>query len=205
MPRIYHFTHRDNLNLILAAQGLCCDSGIGQDRYSNVGNRDIKSRRFRCNVPVAPFGVVADYVPFYFAVRSPMLFAIHRGNVPSCAYGQDQVVYLICNTEDVVGNLQCCFSDRNAAKNIASFYNDMNQMNGVIDWPLMQAHYWANTEDDTERRERRMAEFLIHKFVPISFVRGIGTYDQPNRDYIDHTLRENGVSIPTAVKREWYF
>ncbi|MGH3802502.1 MAG: DarT ssDNA thymidine ADP-ribosyltransferase family protein [Pseudonocardiaceae bacterium] len=32
-----------------------------------VGNRGIKKRRRRRAVPVGPRGVVADYVPFYFA------------------------------------------------------------------------------------------------------------------------------------------
>ena len=37
-------------------------------------------------VPIGPGGAVSDYVLFYFAPRSPMMYAIHRGNVPT--YGE---------------------------------------------------------------------------------------------------------------------
>ncbi|WP_390501803.1 DarT ssDNA thymidine ADP-ribosyltransferase family protein [Nocardia farcinica] len=30
-------------------------------------------------MPVDPYGTLADYTPFYFAARSPMLFAIQWG------------------------------------------------------------------------------------------------------------------------------
>jgi len=46
-------------------------------------------------VPLAPYGCVADYVPFYFAPRSPMLYKLHKGGVPNYTGGQDPLVYLV--------------------------------------------------------------------------------------------------------------
>lgn len=68
--RIFHFTHIDNLASIIAT-GLGCDSHACPS--VDVGNHDIKQRRAERKVPVPPGGVVADYVPFYFAPRSPMI------------------------------------------------------------------------------------------------------------------------------------
>ena len=45
---------------------------------TEVGQPDIKLKRRHRVVPIDPGGVVADYVPFYFAARSPMLGSIHQ-------------------------------------------------------------------------------------------------------------------------------
>lgn len=86
MTPIYHITHIKNLAVILREDGLVCDaeaerSGLCQQ---SLAYETIKDRRKRRRVetlngqPVAAGGVLADYVPFYFTNRSPMLGAIHR-------------------------------------------------------------------------------------------------------------------------------
>ncbi|MEI6622203.1 MAG: DarT ssDNA thymidine ADP-ribosyltransferase family protein [Actinomycetes bacterium] len=69
---VMHFTHVDHLRTI-AARGLLADELAQAEGLLSVdvGNREIKSRRRRRQVRVQPGGVVADYVPFYFAPRSP--------------------------------------------------------------------------------------------------------------------------------------
>jgi len=71
--RIMHFTHVDNLPGILAAGCLLADSLVDHSSELQVeaADLDIKAVRRRTRVPLAPHGCVADYVPFYFAPRSP--------------------------------------------------------------------------------------------------------------------------------------
>jgi len=71
---------------------------------------------------VGPRGVVADYLPFYFAPRSPMLYAIARDNVPEYTGGVDPLVYLV-TTADRLGQLRLpmLFIDRNAVLATAHF------------------------------------------------------------------------------------
>ena len=80
--RVFHFTHIDNLSTIVR-EGLHCDSTVKGSGLlqQEVSNQDIKSMRRAREVPIPPGGVVADYVPFYFAPRSPMMYAIHMRNV----------------------------------------------------------------------------------------------------------------------------
>jgi len=81
-----HFTDVVHLTTILAEGLLCANDASGSLLTKEAGNLDIKAaRRFR-QVDIEPYGVVADYVPFYFAPRSPMMFAISHGRVPH--YGQ---------------------------------------------------------------------------------------------------------------------
>ena len=96
MPRpvhtpFYHFTPIHHLVSIIE-RGLRCDGTAAGLLAVEVGNRGIKERRRRRAVPVGGRGVVADYVPFYFAPRSPMLYAIAMGNVPEYTGGTDPLV-----------------------------------------------------------------------------------------------------------------
>ena len=43
-----------------------------------IGMRHIKERRARKIVPIVPGETLADFVPFYFAPRSPMLYAMSK-------------------------------------------------------------------------------------------------------------------------------
>jgi hypothetical protein len=103
MTAIYHITHVDNLAGMVGS-GVCCDSDCQSGKVSavNSGHRHIKERRAKVAVPCGPGGVVADYAPFYFAPRSPMLYAIHRGNVDGADHGQAEMVHLVATCEDVL-------------------------------------------------------------------------------------------------------
>jgi hypothetical protein len=45
-----------------------------------------------------------------------------------------------------------------------------SDLDALVDWELMRATYWADTDDDPDRKERRTAECLVHRAVPwVSF------------------------------------
>ena len=93
MTAIYHITHVGNLPSVLACGGLYCDADREKrcpDAVS-IAHAHIKDRRARKGVPVAARGALCDYVPFYFANRSPMLYAIHTGSVQGYTGGQASV------------------------------------------------------------------------------------------------------------------
>ncbi|MDP4013925.1 MAG: DUF4433 domain-containing protein [Candidatus Nanopelagicales bacterium] len=102
-----------------------------------IGHAHIKQRRLHTLVPVAPFGVVADYVPFYFAPRSPMLFAIHRNQVAGHRGGQEPIVYLVVSLEELLPVASVVFTDRNASLAIAQFSSDSRAATSLVDWDLM--------------------------------------------------------------------
>ena len=125
-----HFTHVDHL-VAVAQHGLLSDTVARACGLltNEVGNREIKERRRRRVVPIAPGGVVADYVPFYFAPRSPMMYSIHRGNVPEYPDGIEPLVYLVTTIERLfVLGCAVLTTDRNAVLGYAEFHRGLDSL-----------------------------------------------------------------------------
>lgn len=205
---LFHFTHVDNL-LSVVSSGLNCDSAVLSTGTSfvEVGNRDIKERRRNRAVPISPGGVVADYVPFYFAARSPMLYAIRMGNVPTFNGGQDEVLYLVTSIERVAEHgLSFVYTDRNAALAFTEYSNDLDVIDSIVDWPLMEGRWFNNTSEDPDRKERRMAEFLVHGLVPWGAILGIAASTEARTGQVSALLASVGIdSLPVRTRAEWYF
>ncbi|MGD9125394.1 MAG: DUF4433 domain-containing protein, partial [Desulfarculaceae bacterium] len=100
---VYHITHIRNLSGIIQKGGLLSDSILNTKnlKFTGIAYDHIKRRRLECLVTVPPGGTVGDYVPFYFAPRSPMLYTIHRGNVENYHDGQEKIIYLVAETNQV--------------------------------------------------------------------------------------------------------
>ncbi|MER7004640.1 DUF4433 domain-containing protein [Dactylosporangium sp. NPDC000555] len=204
---IMHFTHVSHLTAIAAA-GLLSDSAAqGASSFKvEVGNTGIKEQRRRRVVPVAPGGVVADYAPFYFAPRSPMMFAIFKGRVPTYQGTCDELVYLVSKVQRMIDlGLTTVFTDRNAALQVARFSTDVSELASMIDWPLMRATYWNNTEAEPDRRERRMAECLVHGGVPWSAFSAVVTRNEACAQQATAALTAAGATTHVYVRPTWYF
>lgn len=78
---IVHFTPVDNLPGALQRGCLIADSVVQSLSIDirECGDVAIKQRRRTMPVHVNPLGCVGDYVPFYFAPRSPIMYKIWRG------------------------------------------------------------------------------------------------------------------------------
>lgn len=153
MTAIYHITHVENLPPIIQQGGLFCPVSLNELNLShlNIAYQSIQARRALKKVPILPFGVLHDYVPFYFAPRSPMLYTINRGNVEGHKGGQTPIIHLVTSAEVVADEkLPFVFTDGHAIIAISNFYNDLGNLN-EIDWGLMKAKYWNDTDEDGDR------------------------------------------------------
>lgn len=204
LPAIYHFTDISNLPEILAAGELRCHRLASTQ--TDIGAPSVKDLRTKRRVPCGPGGMVCDYAPFYYASRSPMLFSIKSGNVPGVDPDQRLLVYLVSSAEAAyAAGLRCVFSDGNAATAFTAFQDDPDLLDEFVDWPLMRARYWNNTADDPDRRRRRMAEFLVHRGLPLELMTEVGVYDQTAKAQVIELMREAGVAIKVAIRGSWYF
>ncbi|MFC4354217.1 DUF4433 domain-containing protein [Chryseomicrobium palamuruense] len=199
---LYHITHITNLQSIIEQGALMSHARIRLNTlsYKDVANQDVQSRRNRTRIPVGTGGNLHDYVPFYFAPRSPMLYVLYMQQIP-----QDDLVYLMTNTEVV--QRQCpnfVFTDAHAIRRLTNFFTDLEDLNR-IDWGTMRATVWTDTDEDPNRKARRQAEFLVHNDVPLSACIGFAVYSVETKQKVEAMLKEAGLSLPVAGRRQFYF
>jgi ssDNA thymidine ADP-ribosyltransferase DarT-like protein len=213
MPRpqptgVLHFTRVEHLADIIE-HGLLPDNHAQAEGLLTVeiGHTDIKERRRRREVPLGPGGSVADYVPFYFAPRSPMMFAIHCGNVPTYREGCGRLMYLVSSLERLAdAGLTLLLTDRNAVLQFATFIDFAEDVpDDFIDWELMRARIWRNTPDAPDRMERRMAECLVHPLVPWDAIEAVGVASESVAEEARNVLARVGDTTQVLVRPQWYF
>jgi len=202
--KIFRITHIDNLQLIIDNGLVCPNSQNANVNFRHIGYQQLIAQRGSTEVPVDPRGVLNDYVPFYFAPKSPMLYSINLGNTEY--HGpQHKILYLVSNI-GLINNAHrpFVFTDAHAHAFISNFYNNIANL-VAIDWQLMNAVYWNNTENDPTRMQRRMAEFLVYQFVPVSCILEIVAMNPLVKREVEEILNRNQMNIPVNVNQYWYF
>ncbi len=208
MTYIYHITHVNNLPLILSSGGLIAKNRLRQQqiKHLDIAYENIQDRRSRTPVPCGAGGVLHDYVPFYFAPRSPMLCAIHNGRVPGYSQGQNPVIHLVAEAEALEAeNIAFAFTDGHAVISYIEFYDDLAALELVIDWDLMKSRYWFDNPEDPNRKCRRQAEFLAHQFCPWRLITKIGVRDSIIKSQVEKTLDNLKYKPTIEVYADWYY
>jgi hypothetical protein len=203
---LYHITDYNNLESILIQGGLASNSVVKEKgvKYENIANTNIQGRRLTKAVPVLPYGCLHDYVPFYFAPKSPMLYAIHKGQVESYEKGQEHIIYLVCRTDKIVSaQLDYVFTDGHAIIGFTGFYNDLKDFN-KIDWDVMGSQLWFDTEEDPDRKRPRQAEFLVHNYVPLDLFLGFAVKNEVMKRKVEEVLDQYNCDKLVAI-RNWYY
>jgi hypothetical protein len=204
---IYHITHKGNLRGIVASGALIAQSQIQSEAidYCNIAHGNIQDRRAQTEVPCGPGGCLHDYVPFYFAARSPMLYAIHKGNVEGCAAEQSDIVYLVTIAQRIdAEGVPFTFTDGHGVMAMSEFFDDLRDLDAV-DWDIMTARYWMDTPDDPDRKRRRQAEFLVYKSLPWSLIDEICVMNDNTQREVRSTLRDAPYQPPVNIRRAWYY
>lgn len=208
LTAIYHITHARNLAGIAGRGGLCCDRIRIAEGITNVNiaHAGIKQWRMARAVKAGPGGVIADYVPFYFAPRSPMLYSINGGYVAGYTEGQRLVVHLVSSAEAVkAAGLRFAFTDGHAPMAVSRHFDDLAHLDEV-DWSVMPLTFWNDTQDDPDRKRRRQAEFLVHGRCPWELIHEVGVMDAKIAEAVEGLLERMGGHRPSVkVHRDWYY
>ncbi|KMY02233.1 hypothetical protein V476_14190 [Pseudomonas syringae KCTC 12500] len=201
---IWRIVHRDNLPWILDNGLHCASSDVQAPQYVNIGNVDLINKRRNRDVPIAPAGVLSDYVPFYFTPFSVMMKNIHSGwSVQQRS--NDEIVILVSSLPLVEQlGLAFVFTNAHAYPDWTDYYSELASLD-QIDWPIIQRRDFKRDPDDPRKMERYQAEALIHHHLPITGLLGIMCYDDATKERIEQDVAARGLTLPVHARPGWYF
>lgn len=216
--RLFHITAIGNLREICHEGALLSKNGsaVAGVTYQNIAHGGAQGARAAKVLSNPPGGTVHDYVPFYFAPRSPMLSAIHNGKVASCTLRQQDVVHFETTVDRVTAKGEpFMFFDRNATLAYSKSYTDLAQLDQVA-WDLLTeppqldgfCKYFQNRHQEeryVDRMERRMAEFLVRDRVSLAQFTRVGVCNAERAREVTAILKQEGIPLPVVVMTDWYF
>jgi hypothetical protein len=204
---VYHITHVSNLGSIvrsgqLSCENACATAGIEPVSIAYAG---IKARRARTEVTVARGGTLADYVPFYYAPRSPMLYANHYyGGVAGAPGGQAGIVHLVSSVEALAEAGKFVVTDGKPTEAVTVQYGDLDGLESV-DWAVMPLKMWNDTDEAGDRKRRRQAEFLVHARAPINAFCTVGVLDSKTAEETVAALAVLPDPPTVRIRPDWYY
>lgn len=198
---IFRMTHIKNIPHILE-NGITHKKSINANsNYVAIGNtnlinmRDIKKvnitngERFQLFEEI----VLGNFIPFYFDVRMPMLFAIQHGNGVEKVTPKTDIVYLVCSVKDIVdSDVIFYFSDGHAIAAYTSFYNKskIKELENIIDWNAVKSDYWGG-EENNEIKRKKEAEFLVADEIKTKKICYFICYDETSKQRLMNFGVEN--------------
>ena len=70
---------------------------------------------------------------------------------------------------------------------------------------VMRTRYWADTQEDGDRKRRREAEFLVHDVLPWRLIQEIGVCTPAVRKQVQASLEDSNHQPRVLLHRDWYY
>lgn len=202
---IFRITHINNVPWLLG-NGLYCKNGAKLDpEFVAIGNQEIIDKRDSRTVPIAPWGTLADYIPFYFTPFSMVMYKIKTGHGGITLRRNAEVVILVSSLRGLVENgVSAIYTDRHAYLKAANFFSSLEDLD-KIDWPLLRRRDFRRDVDDPEKTDRYQAEALIFRHMPAPCLAGIVCHGETEQRTVEQNTEEAGVSLKVIARPDWYF
>lgn len=203
---IYRIIHIENLEYILSKKKLTCPvHSSANPNYIGIGDNSLKRSRRDKLIEIEPNGTFSDYVAFYFGYRTPMLYNIKNGFLDVPQRPQEDIVYIVSSVEKITElGLDYVFFDGHGYHNFSQVFNNVKHLE-KIDWDIVNASSWHDTESDPDRKRRKQAEFLIKNEVDLNGVLGIATYNDRALRKVKGLLEKYSVDIKIVAMPKWYY
>lgn len=177
--------------------------------YISIGSRDVISRRDNRVVDCYPDSVVNDFVPFYFSVRTPMLFNIVTGRGAN-EYDQKKIIYLCCKfSELATDDFQWCYTNGNASSAISKFYRKVQNIDTKVDWHSVKTNDFrdANADGDEDRIRKKHSEFLVKDHVPVAYIKQIVVINNERKLEVEKLVEKHNrkIAVKISPTNQFYF
>lgn len=209
-PKIYHILHVDRLPSVIADGFLYSDAIINRRDIGGtvIGMDEIKRRRLEILTLASHPGLhVGECVPFYFCLRSIMLFLIYKRNHANLTYtgGQGPIVHLKFDLQEVAAwadqqSKRWAITKGNAG---SRYFEDSSSLEYLdeLNWDAIEARQWSQSSI----RENKQSEFLVEAQVAWHLVEGIGVQNQETRERVEASLTSSRHRPPVEIQSTWYY
>src|SRR4051812_22582885 len=123
--------------------------------------------------------MLAEYTPFYFDYRTPMLYVVQKGFNHVRSTVAEKIIYCVSSVQQIVSyNLDFVFTDGHAVNSLNTLYypSDIKNLNTCIDKNAIDTKYW-NDKNDLDLKRRMEAEFLVMGDFPFKAIIGFVVYN----------------------------
>lgn len=199
--------HIENVDYILNHGLYTRDSPLFDPNYINIGDSNLIIQRHDYPVPIAGYGNLGDFIPFYFAGHTPMLLNIKTGYRGITKRSQTDIVFLKIKVDDIVQNCQSwLFTDGHAKDRMSEFFTDLRHLDD-LDWDVIQDQYWRNTENDWDRQRRKQAEFMVRNHVPVACIESIIVRNSACEQIINRAITnfKSPISVVVDTTNKYYY
>ena len=202
---IFRIVHVANVPWILD-HGLHCRNAPEQyPDYVNIGNADLIDKRSHRQVPVAPGGVLSDYVPFYFTPYSIMMLNIKTGYGGIARRENRDIVIFVSSIHRLRDlGLRFVCTNQHAYPVDTEFYHRTEDLD-KIDWPLLQSRNFKTSDADPGKQVRYQAETLVHRQVPLEALIGLGCHDGQVQERLQSMVDARRLALTIRTTPNWYF
>ena len=207
----YHFTHVDNIATIFKSGELRAD--IDAKPKNNSLDQTIKAKRRTEKIKIAPYGLLGDYVPFYFAPRSPALLQLASGDRIN-KVSQNELIFFRLDFRPVADGLinesLSLISNQHPLKTGAIFYPATPEnITTRINWKTIKSFLWNDTDEYPNRKSQREAELLIYQRLRLEQVNGakitLATRTNLLQRKIQQMCQENDLHIDVEVQPSYFY
>lgn len=177
--------------------------------FISIGSEEVIKRRDTTIVKCFEDTVVNDYVPFYFSVRTPMLYNVITGHgVPK--FPQEEIIYLCCKLTDLATDeFQWCYTNGNAATKITRFFRKLSGIEEKIDWRSIRSTDFRddNEDGDEDRGRKKHAEFLVKDYVPAKYIKRIVVLNEAKKKQVEKIIEKLDLEIEVFInpEKKFYF
>ena len=147
---------------------------------------------------------LGEYIPFYFGVRTPMLYVVQNGFNMVAPTPAENIVYCITSVQKIIDQqLDFVFTDGHAVDGFTTQYTvaDIPNIDNILDWKAIRAKYWRD-DNDLDLKRRKEAEFLVLGDIASEAILGYLTYNENAKN----RLLEFGANAANVhIKSDFYF
>lgn len=147
---------------------------------------------------------LGEYIPFYFGVRTPMLYVVQNGFNMVAPTPAQNIVYCVSSVQKIMDlQLDFVFTDGHAVDGFSSQFTaaDIQNIDILLDKNAINARYWRD-ENDLDRKRRKEAEFLVLGDIVQEGILGFITYNEMAKNTV---VNFGADAAKVHIKSEFYF